>query len=171
MLKSINLVPPCHVTMREKFILASQRPKFSEKSSQHHFMNGSSSFIILLGYDTVKDSHTRSGMYMTINYLDLATDTQYLEPCLQSWNIRRCQSALEGVNIEDSSSDGGQNWGQDKRPSVRFLLAPHKDQEPGEAGRLFLTSPTPSSPADQPRQGLPGQSGDNENCLAGLESA
>ena len=110
-------------------------------------------------------------MYRTTDYLDLATDTQYLEPCLQSWNIRRCQSALEGVNIEDSSSDRGQNWGQDKRPSVRFLLAPHKDQEPGEAGRLFLTSPTPSRPADQPRQGLPGQSGDNENCLAGLESA
>ena len=82
---------------------------------------------------------------MTTDYLDLATDTQSLDPCLRPWNIRRCQSAVEEVDIEDSSigSSDIQNRGQDKRPSVRFLLAHHKDQERDTVD----WPPTPSTPA------------------------
>ena len=91
-------------------------------------------------------------MYRTTDYLDLAIDTQCLEPCLRSWNIRRWQSAAEKVNFEDSSSSGSsecQDGGQDKRPGVRFLLAPHQDQKVDTVDTVDTVDspPAPATPA------------------------
>ena len=90
----------------------------------------------------MKDLHIRTYMYMTTDYLDLATDTQSLEPCLRSWNIRRCQSAVEEVDSSSGSSDI-QDRAQDKRPSVTFMLGPHQDRERDTVD----WPPTPSTPA------------------------
>ena len=87
----------------------------------------------------MKDLHIRTYMYRTTDYLDLATDTQSLEPCLRPWNIRRCQSAVE--DIEDSSS--GSSEIRNKKPSVRFLLGPGQDQEEDTVD----SPPTLSTPA------------------------
>ena len=89
----------------------------------------------------MKDLHIGTHMYRTTDYLDLATDTQCLEPCLRPWNIRRCQSAVEEVDIEDSSS--GSSEIQDKRPSVTFMLGPHQDRERDTVD----WPPPPSTPA------------------------
>ena len=79
---------------------------------------------ISFGKNTVKDLHIRTHMYRTTDYLDLAIDTQCLEPCLRPWNIRRCQSAVEEMDSSSGSSEI-----QNKKPSVRFLLGPGQDQE------------------------------------------
>ena len=87
-------------------------------------------------------------MYRTTDYLDLATDTQCLEPCLRSWNIRRWQSAAEEVNMEDSS--GSRDGGQDQRPRVRFLLAPLQDQEVDSVDTMD-SPPSPITPTTHAR--------------------
>ena len=90
----------------------------------------------------MKDLHIRTHMYRTTDYLDLATDTQSLEPCLRPWNIRRCQSAVEEMDSSSGSSDV-QDRAQNKRPSVRFLLGPGQDQEVD----TVASPPTLSTPA------------------------
>ena len=93
---------------------------------------------ISFGKNTVKELHIGTHMYRTTDYLDLATDTQCLEPCLRPWNIRRCQSAVEEMDSSSGSSEI-----QNKKPSVRFLLGPGQDQEVDTVD----SPPTLSTPA------------------------
>ena len=60
-------------------------------------------------------------MYRTIDYLDLAADTSCLESPDQAGNVRRWQSAVEGMGSSE-----------DRRPGVTFLLAHDSLLELGE---------------------------------------